>query len=504
MTSNKYLWGLEILVVYSLLTCAWAVQYLGSPSYMDYAHADPGAVVATQQWMHGRPLYGPPDGGATYSLIYGPMNFLPTAVGLWLFHDPITGGKFPGVFLCLLALGLFIWAARRTLPWPEALIASGLLSIQSLILHTFIFGMPVNPVLELAAVLGILSLTFPGWGIRVGLLAFATALAFGSKVHGPVYLLPAWTMLWIDGGWKRFVGCAVMAMVLFLAVFCIPGISLWGYLDWVREASHHSLQSKMFTRTVGWEFVLGLPVLIYFVIPRKWKFWTADRELKTIGISILVGMVIVLAPASKEGAGYHHAWPFIPWIAWFTVRWLHSLRAIPVSPRVVRLARICLFAWIGLLAFHVWESANAIGGYFRQCPRLAYVEQDIKDILRRYDGVPVQMGYGSDRGYSLTYFRPYVYARDTPCFVDAPSAMDFVAAGGSLEPDLKAMLARKQDVWLIPKGDVPFSMKTWYMPRTLLFGESFEKAFRENYTKVDSSLFFDIYEANAVVGQNGP
>ena len=163
MTSNKYLWGLEIVVIYTILTFTWALHYLESPSYMDYAHADPGAVVATQQWMHGRPLYAPPGGDAHYSLIYGPINFLLTAGGLCLFQDPITGGKFPGVFLCLLALVLFIWAARRTLPWAEALIASGLLSIETLILHSFVFGMPVNPSLELAVVLGILSLTFSNW-----------------------------------------------------------------------------------------------------------------------------------------------------------------------------------------------------------------------------------------------------------------------------------------------------------------------------------------------------
>jgi hypothetical protein len=51
------------------------------------------------------------------------------------------------------------------------------------------------------------------------------------------------------------------------------------------------------------------------------------------------------------------------------------------------------------------------------------------------------------------------------------------------------------DVWLIPHGDQPFTIRSFYPPSPELFDDAFRASFAENYQRVGSSRFFDVYQA---------
>ncbi len=70
---------------------------------------------------------------------------------------------------------------------------------------------------------------------------------------------------------------------------------------------------------------------------------------------------------------------------------------------------------------------------------------------------------------------------------------------------LKFFEACKIDIWLIPKGNVPFRMANWideipHSERKRLFDQELRNSFLNNYDLINSSKFFDIYKCRRVNG----
>jgi hypothetical protein len=57
------------------------------------------------------------------------------------------------------------------------------------------------------------------------------------------------------------------------------------------------------------------------------------------------------------------------------------------------------------------------------------------------------------------------------------------------------MLADDSDIWLIPAGEEPFTLVSWYYRFTggLLFDNRFRLAFGSNFYKESSTQYFDLY-----------
>jgi len=493
MNWKRYFLGLEVFSLFALVLSGLAIAYLLSPSYMEYANVEPLVAVGAQQWLHGYPLYTSASGPNFYSTVYGPATYLYTAFGLVLFKDPILGSKFSSVVLCIVTLLVFTWAAKRTLRWSETLFALGLFSIQSLFLPEFCFGIAVNPGLTFATVLGLLSTTFSHWNVRLGLLAFATGLALCTKLHGPIYLLPAWIIFFYEGGWQKSLWCGLISVEIFLLPFFLNGVSLRNQIDLLIMLNHHPRQWGMFVGTVATELLLAWPVLILLAVPKHRGLWSLEGRVRQIAMGLFLGFLLVLVPATKEGSGAHHLWPFIPWISYVIALWLQSAETRTTSTLRMQVIRSCLMIWIFFQAVDAYREIGGVTEFLKDGSRRALVDEDIKSILLRYPNNPLQMGYGSDRSFTLTYYRPLLYARQTPCLIDGTAAMDFAEAGYSLKPACHAMLVRKDDLWLIPKNEAPFTITSWYEPHSRLFDKALGDEFLSHFHKVASSSYFDIY-----------
>jgi hypothetical protein len=104
------------------------------------------------------------------------------------------------------------------------------------------------------------------------------------------------------------------------------------------------------------------------------------------------------------------------------------------------------------------------------------------------------MGCGGEGQYSLTLLSPLLYQAGAPRVADMGTCMDMKAAGLSLRPLEESFHNRAFKFWLIPHGDTPFTMVDYY-DNTPLFESSVIQTFRNNYSIVATTRYYDVYEA---------
>ncbi len=72
-----------------------------------------------------------------------------------------------------------------------------------------------------------------------------------------------------------------------------------------------------------------------------------------------------------------------------------------------------------------------------------------------------------------------------------------IQAGGLTTPvaTIDALLNDTSSIWLIPTGQEPFTIVSWYDRHTggLTFDEVFRSAFNDNFSRDSSTAYFDLY-----------
>ncbi|MDP6923195.1 MAG: hypothetical protein R2568_10160 [Candidatus Scalindua sp.] len=122
------------------------------------------------------------------------------------------------------------------------------------------------------------------------------------------------------------------------------------------------------------------------------------------------------------------------------------------------------------------------------------VINDLNNIDSQYPDLSIHMGVGDERDYKYTYYRPALVYMGNPYIVDFAAYMTYKISN-MLESRQLAHIFEdcKIDIWLIPKGNTPFNMGNW-TNRELLFDQQLRNSFLNNYDKINSSKFFDIYK----------
>jgi hypothetical protein len=129
----------------------------------------------------------------------------------------------------------------------------------------------------------------------------------------------------------------------------------------------------------------------------------------------------------------------------------------------------------------------------------AKLEQDLRQVQARL-GESIQMGYGENKGYRITFIRPWLYQQGQEYVIDSMSYWDMQM---SQIPTQAALLdqfrQQRSEYWLIPRGNSPFAMSTelYTNPQAdeqLLFPD-IAAVFTEYYQLVDQSSYFDIWQA---------
>jgi hypothetical protein len=118
---------------------------------------------------------------------------------------------------------------------------------------------------------------------------------------------------------------------------------------------------------------------------------------------------------------------------------------------------------------------------------------ELSAALDRHRGETVAVGYAGSRLYPVSFLRPVAVYRGNPYVYDGAAFMDLQYAKSGLRPPALELLAEcRIDVWLIPAGERPFSMPSYYDGKPA-FPPAVVDAFRTAYRRVAEGRHFDTW-----------
>jgi hypothetical protein len=454
-----------------------------------------------------------------YSLMHGPTAFLVFGAAMSLFGRSLFVCKFVALVVNLLS-GLFTYLAfRRVMPKAIALPLASLTIFPFILIGgTAFITIRTDGFILLPVAWGL-------WGVIAGkpsrqllIISLAAALVIGVKINTFICVAPLLALINRFPRPKDWIVAAVAGIMIVLAPFAFPQVSLWHYLGWVRLFTKVDAGIKEFPGAVHWFILLVAPIMLALWVMsgsgnRGWKylFGVTGR----FAIATAVCLFAMTLPATRAGASPNYLIPFMPVLVYayillardimeaVTVRSPAKVKGSkrPASQITVKPAGEWLLVFATAMAA-TWQILQVICtiGFFQEFRMEArgseIVYADVDKIMTAFPGKTISIGFGNTQSFFIQNHRFKLVSAGHPYFLDGVAIMNLNKADVPL-PDLTVqIIARKMvDIWLIPRGEEPFSIRNYYPPNNLLFDMRFRESFQDNYHLIGNSSFFDIYEA---------
>ena len=493
----------SLLFAYAVALCF--DLYLPSP--IDFVEATIASV--SYLLLHGHPLYTGLTDTDRYSYLYGPMCFLPYALALRVFGSTMLGLKI-AVLLLNGTTFLLLWLLfRRLLDVSGSIVALAFLASSFMMRAMFFFMVRGDILLGLTVALGLLAASSRRKLFATVLLAFACACSVDVKVTAPLYFLVPFFILWRKHGNTALILTGGLTACLALMPFISPAISLPHYLGWLHEATHHPLSKKLLEMNLFAGFLLvSLPCLMVgrFYLSDPLRATNFLRRHYHLGLVFLVSLGGTVLTGSKLGSGRNHLNSTFIIAAYLAAAiWKETGTVTP------SLAALSSFVFTTYAVFFIVPALTQLHDMRALCVlRRSHelkVAEDIQAILRTHPSRAVEMGYDDDEGggdqlNELTSFRYQLVFAGNPLTVDAGAMFDMGLAGVKIPAStVDYVRACNTQVWLIPKGGVPFATLNGFAKQApehfkdspQLFDRPFRDAFSRRYRKTESSEFYDLW-----------
>jgi hypothetical protein len=457
----------------ALLLTIQSCQYLFLGAYLD--HIEESVVVSGWQYVHGTPLYQIEDGAPRFATYYGPLAYLAEVPALLLLGASVAASKVASVSALIATILLMAHYFCRHREGGESRHGVFLL-VGALLLFTPVsFWARPDPIETLLVAAAIVSTASPLRPLFVGI---CLGLAVNSKIHAAFYFLPILADLWWIGGCRALLITAGSFAAAFILPFLAPGISLHDYLAGLaQQVGGRAQTASQIPCIMITAMLLLLPVAIPLGTQRQ-----SRRTVVYAGATIGT-MILLFYPATFPGAGAYHFLPLVPVLA--DVR--HRLR--PQALDAALAPFVILF--VGFLAAVATSEALAAK---RGADR---VSAEALALAQESRSGPVQVGYGDNRqSYELSQLNRAVLALNSySALIDAQILMELRQIGidGSARwiPLLTECRVRR---WLLPKGETPFGLTSYFYDDGALFSEQFRDAFFDHYRVVQSTSNLDVWE----------
>lgn len=467
-----------------------AYSYLFWPGFIDHGEIN----MTTVSWLlyEGSPLYTTLDAPERYSLEHGPIVYLVIGGILKLFGPSIFTAKLSGV-CSLLAVLIVSWFWFKHFVNPK--IAFWLVGLEALILAKW-YNLYLNrpdSLMVLCTTVGMYFITTRNRSSAILGTIVSLGILVNLKADGVFPAIPILVLLFQKYGWKDLLLTLSGITVVGLLPFALPNISLINYIHWLMAATSHGLRYKgLIGNLLMVMLLLLLPLSIgYYFRSNLAKF---SRNHRLFIVTLVMSLLVVAVIGSKPGSGSNHLTPFIPLVMYLIVA-ICTSSTLPLNDKALYKANYILITMIALTIF-----ITAFNGHTRLICHTssgAVTQEMVNDfnyIRNKYYNDSIMMGYGNSDTY--TQFNPFIplFAFvGNPYLVDACALMDMQFSGLAIpETTIKNLKEGKIHIWLIPKGNTPFSLLNWYNGKPL-FDKNFQQTFLTNYKLVEHTHYFDVW-----------
>jgi len=478
-----------------------ATLIINSCSYLMWnGFADHGEVcMSSVSWLlyNGYPVYTDLNAPVRYSLEHGPIIYILIGGLMKLFGPSIFSAKLTSILAVIAIMGVS-WHWFKN--FVNAKTSFWLLGLEAWILlrwYNFYFNRP-DSLMVLCAISGMYFATTAKRRISTIMgTAVSLGLLVNLKADGIFPAIPVLVLIYQRLGWKDFLNTFAIMVGIGLLPFMLPNISLPNYIQWLGAATAHGFSFKTFLRTMG-------ILLLYFLGIISWGFYRGSNLFKLykenmvfIG-SIVFSSIVLAVISSKHGSGSNHIAPLIPAIIYILIITGTASRKTALFTKFTswHKASYVLIVIVCLILF-----GNAIDGQKRVAKdeaSLSMPGEMINDLYltkTKYKGSTMMVGYGDGDTYPLyRQLVPLMVFDGNPYLFDACALMDMQQAGIKI-PDstIKEIKDGRVKVWLIPKGNSPFTLTNYYDRKLPLFDETFRQTFFSNYELVERTEYFDVW-----------
>jgi hypothetical protein len=507
----SWVWPVAGCLTLAAFACFWAVD-LFSPIYL--GPIQPQIAEVSWYFAEGRPIYHSPTAGEVYNMLYGPYVYMITGWFEKLLGPSDFSFKLPGA-LAVAGTLIMLWVHL----WQR--VGGGLAVFGAGLFTTFILAMNPEELFSRPDVFIVLGVVVGCWAAfsksKVAPFIFGAAMGacVNLKIHALVYFVPLVWVAWQTGyrkaSWLAALGLAMLAAAAPFLFF--SNVSLSNYLWTLQVASQHGINPLNYLNLQEVFFSLSIPFMaVVWLAYRQDARVTAGALLaqKNFALCLLAEFVLLLAPASKYGAGEHHLLPVTVllivlgaefYACGIRPRWDGSLAACATGA--------VLFSWLasclGIGLVRSYQNAAYLRG------RTAWArsaEADLDRISTEYGSQHVLlMGASDNANYDYAYFRPHLVFAGQPIGFD-PCALMEREFSGFPEPELpllRAALAKnypgKKILWIVPKDGSPFSLtsyfakweNTGYLANPPAYSDNFRATFQSTCTKFATTQYYNLY-----------
>ncbi|MGB7522109.1 MAG: glycosyltransferase family 39 protein, partial [Spirulinaceae cyanobacterium] len=387
------------------------------------------------------PLYHSIDSAKRYSLIYGPVLYLTQALFLHILSPSILAAKVP-ISLALILSIFFLFLLVYKLIDLQTSVVTTTYIILVIICFGNLYGNILfqirsdSLILMLTCLLTLITAVKPGKSTIVAAI-ITIGLCLNLKFTSIIYFLPLLYLIYNQQGISSVLVSLGGASLLSLLPFIHSQISLLNYLAWIKIISNHGLDFKQLEKNVVWALYLLFPfILLIFQLYclNISEFKKTIVKYRDYLLLLLVSILLISFIAAKPGSGIHHLLPFIPSILYVYIHFLKKTLFIYSNHKKkkstsfkVNILHLMLAVIFTLTFYHggikgvlLWEKFNTSG---------SAIIADIEKVIDRYPNTNIEMGYGENKGYPFTYYRPILVFHGNPYLIDANVLMDMRKAG---------------------------------------------------------------------------
>ncbi len=487
---------LGVPMIAALLCFMFALYYYGTaPGYLD--HVEPGLSLLSWGLINGKPLYTLPD-SLNYSInTYGPAYYIVQSTIFSLIEPSITNSKI--VILstsgfAVLLFGIHIWGR-----YGYPLMVIGVVLLTAIILRQAPSSFSVRPdllILSLTTVAVVIKdFNREGEYWSILLVAVCIGIAVNVKLYAPLFFFPTLILLVLDRKTRfdRVRVCVIIGAVALVVAglpFLSSNISVIAYIKTtyelvtVRERSFDSILPLVKNLAV-----YLAPVVFLLLLGSSVHSKIGQKNLIYF-LSLIMVSFAMMYPASMPGSGPHHLIPIAPIAADLYIR-----MAKEISRHATKLIYSYVYLILPLAILLI--SVPSQKRLFRQVTYLhnSTVPNEVEKLLIQEKNKFVMMGYGDNfESYKLSYFEPMLVFAGNPTRMSALSLMELHASGIKPPNNLNKLLNRcNAHVWLIPKGEFPFKIASYYDGEKMVYSDNFRRNFLSFYHNTGNTRSFDIW-----------